>query len=237
MMRAWNPLEGENNEQNHPPPRPRPRLDHPLPAVRATCPGALADWPGDLRRRLCRRRQFGHQCPRAGSYHVAGSRPADHRRQQGRRHRLDRPARRGQRQARRLHAVLRRRHQRRHQPACPEGHDRYHRQPGADLPDDVLPVRAGGEPQGAGQQRGRACGAGQEGTGEAHLFVLGSRRQQSSRGRAVRRDVGHPAHPRALQGNGPGTGRCDQRADHHEFLLAAAGRQPDQGRQRSRRWR
>ena len=170
-------------------------------------------------------------------YHVADHRPADHRRQQGRRHRLDRRARRSQRQARRLDAVLRRRHQRRDQPVGPEGHDRHHRQPGADLPDDVLPVRAGGESQGAGQHGGRAGGAGQEGTGEAHLLLVGSRRQQSSRGRAVRRGRRHPAHPRALQGHRPGAGRRDQRPDHHEFLLAAAGGRPDQGRQPAGRWR
>ena len=35
------------------------------------------------------------------------------------------------------------------QPVGPEGHDRHHRHPGADLPDDVLPVRAGDQSQGA----------------------------------------------------------------------------------------
>ena len=96
---------------------------------------------------------------------------------------------------------------------------------------DVLPVRAGGEPQGAGQQRGRAGGAGQEGSREAHLLVVGRGRQQSPRRRAVRRGGRHPADPRALQGHRPGAGRRDQRPDHHELLVAAAGRVADQGRQ------
>ena len=44
----------------------------------------------------------------------------------------------------RTDAVRRGRHQCDHQPARPEGHDRHHRRPGADLPGNVVPVRAGG---------------------------------------------------------------------------------------------
>ena len=146
-------------------------------------------------------------------------------------------ARRRQRQARRPDLVLRRRHQRRHQSVGPEGHDRHPRHPGADLPDDGLSVRAGGQPQGAGQDRGRAGGAGQEGSREAHLLVVGRRRQQPPGGRAVRRGRRHQAHPRALQGHRPGAGRRDQRHHHHELLLAAAGRRPGQGAATSGRWR
>ena len=140
-------------------------------------------------------------------------------------------AHRRQRQAGRPDPVLRRRHQRGHQPVGPERHDRYPRHPGADLPDDGLPICAGGQSKGGGQHRRRTCGARQEGSREAHLFVVGRGRQQSPGGGAVRRRRRHQAHPRALQGHRAGAGRRDQRHHHHELLLAAARRRPDQGRQ------
>ena len=64
--RARMPIARRSND-HHPPPRPRPRLERPPPAVGVARAGGLADRPGDLRRRLCRGRQHGHQCPRAGA--------------------------------------------------------------------------------------------------------------------------------------------------------------------------
>jgi tripartite-type tricarboxylate transporter receptor subunit TctC len=119
--------------------------------ARCCCPPAaragLAQWTGHFRRRLCRgggadinARELGQiMSPMIGQQIVVDNKGGAAGSVGCARGRLG--------QAGRPDDLLCRRHQRDHQPAHPEGHDRHADRAGADLPDDLVPVRARGQPK------------------------------------------------------------------------------------------
>ena len=180
-------------------------------AVIAARTSRLADRPGHVRRRLCPGRQQRHQRARTGAADVADRRPADRRGQQGRRQRQPRPARRRQRQAGRLHAVLHLGTDHRGQSVGPEGHDRHAGDARADLPDDGLSVCAGREPEGAGQQAAELVALAKKDPEKLTYSSAGVGSGNHLSGALFADAAGIAAHARALQGHRPGAGRRDQR--------------------------